>query len=86
MDVAYTPQFRRQFRKLSEPLQEETLEKIATFANPKNHARLKVHKLHGPWKGTYSFSVNYRFRIIFEWEKEGKSAILLAIGDHSIYE
>lgn len=85
MGVAYAPQFRRQFKKLAKALQEETFEKIALFEDPKNHEKLKVHKLDGPLEGRMSFSVNYRYRIVFMWEGKNKSAVLLAIGDHSIY-
>lgn len=86
MDVAFTPQFRRQFRKLPPTLQEEAFEKIAAFKNPAKHAALRVHKLQGELKGRWSFSINYRYRIVFMWEKQNISAILLAVGDHSVYD
>ncbi len=86
MDVAFTPQFRRQFKKIPSKLQEETLEKIGAFSDIRQHASLHVHKLAGRMDGRWSFSVNYRYCIVFTWERQNKSAILLAIGDHSIYE
>jgi len=86
MNVAFAPQFRRQFRKLPRDLQEETAEKIALFKDTKNHATLRVHKLQGKLKGRLGFSVNYRYRIIFMWESPNTSAILLAIGDHTLYD
>ena len=86
MEVSSTPQFRRQFRKLPHALQEEALEKILLFGDPGAHGQLRVHKLTGRLGGRYSFSVNYRYRIVFMWEKPRASAILLAIGDHSIYD
>ena len=46
--VAYKVTFVRQFDALEEGLQNEVLEKIELFKNPKNHKQLKVHKLHGP--------------------------------------
>jgi len=85
MEVHFTPQFRRQFRKFEPLLQEEALEKIELFKDVKNHPRLKVHKLSGRLAGRMSFSVNYRYRILFRWEKRNESAILLSIGDHSVY-
>lgn len=84
--VAFAPQFRRQFKKLLPALQEEILVKISLFENVKNHPTLHVHKLGGKMLGRWSFSVNYRFRIVFMWEVQSKSAILLAVGDHAIYE
>jgi mRNA-degrading endonuclease YafQ of YafQ-DinJ toxin-antitoxin module len=85
MEVAFAPQFRRQFKKLDKPLQEEALEKIEMFNHIENHLALKVHKLKGTLVGRFSFSVNYRYRIIFMWTDTNKTAILLAIGDHSLY-
>lgn len=86
MDVSFAPQFRRQFKKLQKPLQEEALEKIEQFKSVENHPGLRVHKLSGRMEGRLSFSVNYRYRIVFMWEKQNESAILLAVGDHSIYQ
>jgi addiction module RelE/StbE family toxin len=86
MDIAYAPQFRRQFRKLPKKLQEEVFEKIELFSDLNQHKLLHVHKLSGKMVGRWSFSVNYRYRIVFMWEKQNKSAILLVIGDHLIYE
>ncbi len=78
--------FIRQFRKLEETLQEEIVDKIELFKNPKNHVLLKVHSLKGPLKGYYSFSVNYKFRIIFQFRKGKQEAHLHIIGDHSVYQ
>jgi Txe/YoeB family toxin of Txe-Axe toxin-antitoxin module len=49
-----------------------------------NHRRLKVHKLKGKLSGCYVCSVNYKIRIVFSYTKE-KDILLLAIGDHDIY-
>lgn len=84
MDVVYSPSFVRQFKALDPALQEETLEKIALFKERKNHPYLKVHKLHGRLAGRYSFSINYRFRIVFFYRSK-QEAIFLAIGDHAVY-
>jgi len=86
MEIALAPQFKRQFKKLSPALQEEALEKIALFRDSGHHAALKVHKLKGALAGRFSFSVNYRYRIVFVWENARQSAILAAIGDHAVYE
>ena len=86
MDVSFTPQIRRQFKKLPSALQEEALEKIELFKKNPADPMLRVHKLKGEIAGRMSFSVNYRFRIIFMWETPHESAILLAIGDHALYD
>ena len=86
MEIAFAPQFRRQFKKLPKALQEEVLEKTGLFRDIKNHNVLRVHALKGKLNGRLSFSVNYRYRILFMWETRNTSAIFLAIGDHAIYD
>ncbi len=85
MKVAYLPVFTKRFNKLDASLQQRVLESIELFKDPKNHKTLKVHKLHGVLKNRYSFSVDYKHRIVFTYLKKDE-AVLLAIGDHSIYE
>lgn len=84
MKVRFKPTFIRQFNAFDSRLQEEVKEKIEWFGNIKNHKQLKVHKLKGPLLGRYSFSVNYKFRIVFIYESK-KSVILLSVGDHDVY-
>lgn len=85
LTIKYKPNFIRQFNRLEEDLQEEVLEKIESFKYVENHKQLKVHKLNGRLKGRYSFSVNYRTRIVFIYESK-KDIVLLAIGDHEVYK
>lgn len=82
--LIYAPRFVRQFKRLPKELQEETFQKIELFRNIKNHAILKVHKLHGKFSSSYSFSVNYKTRVVFDYVSKTEVA-LLSIGDHDIY-
>lgn len=85
MKVVYKPAFVRQYKKLIPELQEEAKEKIKLFQENPQHTFLKTHKLKGKLNGFYSFSVNYDYRIIFEYKN--KSAVtLLMIGNHEIYK
>lgn len=84
MDVSYTPTFVRQFKALEKNLQEEVIEKIELFCDRKNHKFLKVHMLAGRLNGRFSFSVNYKFRIVFSY-LSSHAAVLLAVGDHDVY-
>ena len=87
MQVFYTAAFIRMLAKLPGALQEEALEKIELFRLEKNHTRLKVHKLTGALHGRWSFSVNYKTRIVFVYRKSKPvSALCHAIGDHDIYD
>jgi mRNA-degrading endonuclease YafQ of YafQ-DinJ toxin-antitoxin module len=65
-------------------LREEAAERIVELASIGNHSKLKVHKLHGKFKNCFSFSVNYRTRIVFQYENK-RTISLLTIGDHEIY-
>lgn len=85
MKILFKPTFVRQFNILEKALQEEVLEKIELFKNFKNHKQLKIHKLKGVLKGRYSFSVNYKTRIVFIYESK-KTAVFLAVGDHDVYD
>jgi addiction module RelE/StbE family toxin len=85
MNIVYTPKFIRQYKKLPEALQEEVKEKIELFKADQNHPFLKTHKLKGELKKYWSFSVNYQYRIIFEYDSK-ETIALLKVGDHHIYQ
>lgn len=85
MNIAYTPQFLRMFKKLERALQEEAVEKIELFANDPANAQLRAHKLNGKLKNRYSFSVNYQTRIVYTQLTKTEVAFL-AIGDHDVYK
>ena len=82
--IGYTPAFVRQYNKLDKGLQDEVKEKITLFRDKKNHATLKVHKLHGDLKKFSSFSVDYKTRIVFYWLDDSE-ALLEMVGDHDVY-
>lgn len=85
LEIKYKPQFVRQYKKLEPELQSEVLARIELFKDIKNHDLLKVHKLKGRLKGRYSFSIDYKNRIVFIYEDK-KTATLLVIGDHDVYK
>ena len=85
MNVSYTPSFIKQYKKLPLDLQEEVKEKISLFKENPEHPFLKTHKLNGKLKDRFSFSVNYAYRIIFQYLSKDE-AVLLCIGDHDVYK
>jgi len=85
MEIFYAPAFIRQLKSLDPELQKEVIEKIELLKKIKNHKQLKVHKLKGRLSGRYSFSINYKTRIVFSYILK-KKAILLAVGDHDVYK
>lgn len=85
MQVAYKNSFLRMFKELDPVLQAEARIKIELFKNPKHHKELHTHPLRGPLRGRFAFSVNFSTRIVFEYVDRKRTAVLLSIGDHDVY-
>lgn len=86
VDIEYSSEFIRKYKKLEPSQKDEVRDRLDEFRNPKNHLKLKVHALRGSMKGLCAFSLNYSDRIVFQWSKNKKTAYMLDLGDHSIYE
>ena len=84
LTVSFKPSFLRKINGLDADFRKEVVEKINLLKSIKNHRLLKAHKLHGPLAGAYSFSVNYKTRIVFQYVSRTE-VVLLSIGDHDIY-
>lgn len=85
LSVYFKPTFIRQLKKLEPDLQHEVFQKIALFKNISEHKELQVHKLKGKLLDKFSFSVNFKYRIVFQYLSK-KEVVLLAIGDHDVYK
>ena len=83
--IKYSAEYISLYSKLECNLQIEVREKTILFEEHKNHHQLKVHKLKGKFNKCLSFSVNYRYRIVFKYT-EKNTAVFLLIGDHDIYK
>lgn len=82
--IRYTPEFRRDYRKLPTRVRERVKERGALFTEDPFHPLLRTHKLGGKLAGTWAFAVDSRHRVLFEFLEEGV-VLLLRVGDHSIY-
>jgi plasmid maintenance system killer protein len=86
ININYSPKFLKIYKKIVESdLKKEIKTKIELFRNEKNHKNLDVHKLKKVKRDTYSFSVNYKDRILFRYLNK-KEVVLLIFGDHDIYK
>ena len=84
MRIFHAPRFGISYQKLLRSVQEKAEQKEIIFrANPFD-SRLDTHKLHGKLKNQWSFSVDGRHRVLFEFFAKGE-IIFLDIGDHQIY-
>ena len=81
LTIQYAPTFVRMYKGLEPDLKTEIKEKISVFQDTQNHSKLKVHKLKGKLENTYSFSVNFKMRVVFEYEDK-KTVNLLYVGGH----
>ncbi len=85
MKIRFLPIFVRHLNRLDPRLQLEAIEKIELFKDKGNYKQLKVHQLRGRLTRRYSFSVNYKTRIVFSYLSKNE-VVLLAIGDHAVYD
>jgi len=83
--IFYTPKFVKTYKKIPVKIKllAEKKEKIF-FANP-HDPRLNTHALTGELNGSWSFSVNYQYRIVFNFI-EKNNVIFIVIGTHDIYK
>lgn len=82
--IFYTSKFAREYKKLPNHIKVLAEKAELVFRkNPFDHL-LKTHKLSGKLKGLWSFSVGYKYRIIFE-VTDDEAVCFHAIGTHDIY-
>ena len=86
MTIYYHPRFQRSYRGLESQIKADAEERVALFLIDPFDIRLDTHRLHGKLKKQWSFSVNNRYRILFEFLNKAKDEIVfLDVGTHSIY-
>lgn len=86
MKIYYHPRFKRSYRGLDSQIKVQAEESVALFRTDPFNIRLDTHRLHGKLKKQWSFSINSRYRILFEFLDKAKTeAVFLDIGDHRIY-
>ena len=87
ISIDFTSSFFKRVSRLKKKdplLFKEIFEKTNLFKNRANHNVLKVHKLHGHLSKYFEFWVNYKIRIIFEFNS-GAKATFHEVDDHDGY-
>ncbi|MEK7609747.1 MAG: type II toxin-antitoxin system mRNA interferase toxin, RelE/StbE family [Patescibacteria group bacterium] len=84
LKIIFSEKFISQFESSDPKMQKLAEKKISTFKTNHRHPSLKTHKLNGILDGYFSFSVDYQFRIVFEYGKKD-TVHFLKIGSHAIY-
>ncbi|MEK7625432.1 MAG: type II toxin-antitoxin system mRNA interferase toxin, RelE/StbE family [Patescibacteria group bacterium] len=86
MEIVYSSKFAREYKKLSKHLKDLAERQEAIFRIDPFDRRLRSHKLHGKFNEFLSFSVDYRYRIVFEFSRDKKIAYFYSVGDHDVYQ
>ena len=84
MKIIYLQKFERDYRKMSEKIKNIAEKREKIFRKNPFDRRLKTHKLHGELSEFWSFSINYRYRVIFDFVDES-TVRFYTIGKHDIY-
>jgi len=85
MKIYYSSKFEREYKKLSKEIKKLAEEKEAIFRENPFNPLLNTHKLHGRFKEYWVFSVNDKYRIIFNFAKKD-TVWFHSVGDHSVYQ
>ena len=84
IDIIWGPRFKRTYkRKLRQDpeIKQQLAVALRLFVQDPFHPTLKTHKLGGPLKGNYAFSLGYDLRVVFKFlDKE--EILLETIGTH----
>ena len=86
MKIIYSSKFSREYKKLSLEIKDIAEQQEKIFRENPFDQKLNTHKLKGCLKGFLSFSIGYKYRIIFELSRDKKIAFFHSVGDHDIYQ
>ena len=86
MEIIYSPKFGREYKKLSKNIKGMAEQQETLFRDNPFDPKLKTHKLKGKLEGFLSFSIGYKYRIIFEFSKDKNIAYFHSVGNHDIYQ
>lgn len=87
MTIYVYTRYQRSYKNLDSQLQQLAEHRISIFRHNLFDSRLDTHRLHGKLKNQWSFSVDGRNRVLFEFlDKKKEDVVFLDIGDHSIYK
>lgn len=86
MTIYLYSRYRRSYKRTDPQLRKLVDERVEVFRRDPFDPRLDTHRLHGKLKNQWSFSVDRRCRVLFEFlDKERQEAVFLDIGNHSLY-
>ena len=84
-NIYFSKKFIKELKKLPKGVIEIAVKKENIFRDNPLHPSLRLHELHGKFKGIWSISLSGNYRIIFERMKNG-DILFISIGKHDIYK
>jgi len=84
MKIYYSTKFAKEYKRLSTETKRLAEKKEKIFRTNPFDRKLKTHKLNGHLKDFWSFSIDRKNRIIFEFVDENTISFL-SVGSHQIY-
>lgn len=85
MKIYYSTKFGKEYKKLPKQIKLVAERKEKLFRENPFSLQLKTHKLTGKLKDYWSFSIDYRYRIIFEFAD--KDIVWFhSVGTHTVYD
>lgn len=85
MKIYYSSKFEKEYKKLPKKVKLLAEKKEKVFRKDPFTPSLKTHKLTGKLRNYWSFSIDFQYRIIFEFV--GKEIIWFhSVGTHEIYK
>lgn len=85
MKIIYSAKFEREYKKLPDRIKNNAEEQEKIFRQNPFDSRLKTHRLYGKLKDLHSFSIGYKYRLIFEFADQN-IVYFHSIGTHNIYQ
>lgn len=86
MKIIYSSKFAREYEKLPDNIKDIAEEQETLFRENPFNPKLQTHKLKGKLSGFLSFSIGYKYRIIFEFSKNKNTIYFHTVGNHDIYQ
>lgn len=85
MEIIYSSKFAKEYKKIPSDVKDMAEVNFLLFKKDPFDPKLKTHKLNGRLKKLYSFSVGYKYRIIFEFSDDKNIVYFHSVGNHDIY-
>jgi addiction module RelE/StbE family toxin len=84
-EIRYSKKFIKEIKNLPKEIFDLAVKKEEIFRINPIHPSLRLHELHGKFKGIWSISLANNYRIIFERMPNG-GILFISAGRHDIYK